>query len=103
MELTISVARVEQVNALGSLVIALPRFRPDGIAAQGNHVLLDYPSLAQQFERPLFLEDYHTVGVRRGHGWRLRLAESAEQPDQCASEHSDAHVRDYIRANSARC
>lgn len=78
-------------------MITLPGLRPNWIAAQCNLVGLDHFSLAEQLQRAVLLEHYNPVGMQRL-SRRLRQSQPAHQPNRKASEHPDAHARDYSGA-----
>ena len=78
-------------------MVALPLLRSHGIRAQSYLVSLDHVSLPEQLERALLLENHDPIGAQR-FVRRLREHGCTQQPDSQASEHPDAHARDYSGA-----
>ena len=65
VELAVRVARIENVNSFGSLVIPLLGLRPDRISTQGDFVALDNFPLVEQLQSAFALEHHNAIRVQR--------------------------------------
>jgi hypothetical protein len=72
IELAVSIAEIQNVDAFGRLVITLPGIGTNGIAAERDLVGFFDFALAEEFERPLLLQHDDLIGAENRMRHRLR-------------------------------
>ena len=89
VKLAARIARIQNVLALGSFVIPLPRLRPDRFSAKGHLVGFHNLPAAKQLQRVLSLQHDNTIRMQR-------LFSSLRTPyraDEQSRKHKDSHAR----------
>ena len=102
VKLAMCIPRIQNIDALGCLMISLPRLRSHGIAAEGNFVRPDHISLTQQLQRARSLKHEHSIGVQWLH-CSLHESACAERENCERSEKRNTHRSDYSQRHRARC
>jgi len=63
VEPAVSIAEIQNIRALGRLMISLPGLGPDGIPSEGDLVGFNNLASGEEFEGPLFLQHHHVIGM----------------------------------------
>ena len=97
VKLAVCVPGIENVDAFRSLVIALPRFGPNRIAAERHFVGLDDLSLLQQLQSPVLFDNLDPI---RTHwpGGGLRHGKGAQHPK---SKSPESHAGIIVAGNAS--
>jgi hypothetical protein len=103
VELAVSIAEIQNVRTFGRLVISLSGLGPDGIASEGDFIRLDRFALAEEFERPLFLQHHNVIGAQDRLRNRLRRHPGREQADGQRRKHSGTHARIMAGSHAEEC
>lgn len=81
VELTVRIARVEDVSSFGSLVVALTRLRADRNSTERNPVTLNDFAGVKQLQSSFLLEYNYAVGAQRV-AWGLGCDDLAQHANQ---------------------